>query len=431
MIGNIVNTVFSRIGLAAIAILLLLLNSNFLGSEGLGTVGLIALSITIYLLFANIICGSSLIYYAPRYKLSELFLFAYLWIAFSALLLIALFFLLPFLKMEYAQHIIALGVIQAAIGVHSTLLVGKKRIKTFNRITVLQAASQILSLCFFYFWLNEKTVEAFIYSTYIAYAIVYLYSLAKLFPLLEKSFSFLNSSQIKSLFHYGFYIQLANVSQLLNLRLSYLFLDFFSGRAAVGLFMPAIQLSEGLLLPAKSIGMVQYAKISNTKSDAKSALLSLRLLKLVVIITLPITLLLMLIPAQWFTAVLGDDFGNTAVLISFMSLGIVALAGEMILSRYFSGTGNQKINATSSTLGLLATLIAGLLLIPTYGLYGAAITSSVSYSCMYLFLFNRIIHKSSLRFSDFWIKKRDIQFMFRIVKLLLRKNSFKSNLADS
>ena len=66
MIAKIVNTLISKIGLAVLSICLLLLNSNVLGSEGLGAVGILVLDISVFLLLGNIVVGGRMIYHASR-----------------------------------------------------------------------------------------------------------------------------------------------------------------------------------------------------------------------------------------------------------------------------------------------------------------------------------------------------------------------------
>ena len=416
MIGNIINTVSTRISLAVLSIALLVLNSNVLGSEGLGTIGIIVLEITIYLLISNVVCGGSLVYFTSRKSPNALLLAAYSWIIISAAFYYLLLLLIPPLDSEHSTAILVLGFLQSAIGANLSLLAGQQRFKAFNFVAMIQAVMQIIALCIFYFALQDQSIHAFIQSTFIAYCLAFILSLARLIPTLEKQHVWPKIGLFKELIHYGFYLQIANITQLLNYRLNYFLLDYFSGRASVGKFMAGVQLSEGLLLPSKSIGAVQYAKISSQNSKRKAARLSVTLLKFVFLLTLPLVILLMLIPEVVYTNLLGADFKETPLVISFMSLGIIALACEVILSRYFAGTGQQKVNATSSSIGLVVTIIAGFSLIPTLGLIGAAACASLSYLSIFLFLFYKIIQNTNLQASDFWLQKKDFTYLQRVIR---------------
>ncbi|MFT6946628.1 MAG: O-antigen/teichoic acid export membrane protein [Vicingaceae bacterium] len=416
MIGNIINTVSTRITLAVLSIVLLLLNSNVLGTEGLGTIGIIVLEITIYLLISNVICGGSLIYYSSRKKVNELMIAAYLWILLSAGAYYLIISLVPVLSSDYLNSIVLLGFLQSVITANLSLLAGQQRFKVFNLVALSQAIIQISSLCIFFFLLDERSIASFIQSTLIAYSFAVVFSFIRLIPTIEKEIKLPTLALFKELIHYGFYLQIANVTQLMNYRLNYFLLDYFSGRASVGQFMAGVQLSEGLLLPSKSIGTVQYAKISSQKSKTKAARLTVTLLKVTLLLTIPITVLLILLPEVVYTTLLSADFNRTPEVISVMGIGIIALAGEIILSRYFSGTGQQKINAVSSTVGLAVTVIAGFTLIPIYGLLGAAACASLSYLSIFIFLLIKIIRGTSLKLSDFILKKQDVVYFKRVLR---------------
>lgn len=421
MIANILNTISTRIVLAIAAILLLLLNSNFLGSEGLGEIGILVLSIAIFILFTNIICGGSLIYYASKMNKFQLLVTAYFWISFIGLAYMLLTQIFPYLVTNHKYDILLLGIMQSAIGANLNLLMGIQKVKTFNRITVAQTIIQITAISIGFMIMDKRSVSTFIYSTYLAYSIVLLLSFYQVFKILDKSIKPPKLNVLKTLFNYGIYLQIANVSQLLNYRLSYFLLKFYSGLSSVGIFMAGVQISEGILLPSKSIGVVQYSRISNTKSKQKSALMTVRLLKIVLLITLIAILFLISIPSKVYVYFLGNDFNDVQLVVLIMSLGILSLAGEIILSRYFSGTAQQKTNAISSTVGLVVTCTSGFILIPSFGLIGAAITSSLSFISIFIFLLNRMLVKTELKLQDFYLKKDDILFAKKLYFMLKRK----------
>ena len=78
MIGNILHTFGSKIGIAIISFAMLLLNARYLGTEGVGTIGLIVLGITIFQLFSNLLNGS-IVYFSSKLNQSSLVLICYLW----------------------------------------------------------------------------------------------------------------------------------------------------------------------------------------------------------------------------------------------------------------------------------------------------------------------------------------------------------------
>lgn len=416
MIANILNTIGSRLSMAIISLSLLLIYSNFLGAEGLGTIGLIILGISIFILICNFANGGGLVYYASRYSALQLLIASNAWTVLIALLFILGIYILPDFFGQYAWDILYLGILLSFSTSNANLLLGKERVKAYNRCFLIQSIIQIGGVVFFFFYLNDRSVDAFIRATYIAYTLNFLLSSMHLFPYLKNGEKASFSELSKDLIHYGFYLQLANLFQLFNYRLSYYLLQIYSGKAAVGIYTSGVQLSEGILLPSKSLGMVQYARISNMNDDQEAAQLTVSLMKLSFVLTLPILLILLFIPTSFFVDVLGSDFQESKLVIVAMSLGILTLSMEGILGRFFSGTGRQKVNTINTAIGLFFTIGFGLWLIPLHGAYGAAITASVSYSSMFLFIAYQLKSKTNLSLQSFLPGKKDWQLAKGLIK---------------
>jgi O-antigen/teichoic acid export membrane protein len=64
-------------------------------------------------------------------------------------------------------------------------------------------------------------------------------------------------SLLKKMLKYGFVIQIANLAQLLNGRLSIYVIDFLAGRKSVGLYNFGTKFSEAIWLIPQSISSVQ------------------------------------------------------------------------------------------------------------------------------------------------------------------------------
>lgn len=406
--------------MATLSFVILLLNAQNLGAEGLGTVGLVVLNITVVVLLCNLVHGG-LIYFSSRLNRGNLALIAYAWLLLSLAVYALVQLIYPLLEAQFLIHIYGLGFLQAAAGIHAYFLLGKERIKVYNLISLVQIILLTAFLFIGFYFFQKKEVLFYIQGLYLSYGINYL--LAFFFSLKElqtPSFKQLYSD-FKSCLHYGFYSQAANTFQLLNYRISYFFLDSFSGRTALGHYTAGVQLSEALLLPGRSISTVQYARISRRKNEQYARQVSIFFMKISWLITLLGTLMVLLVPSQWFQFVLGEEFGVVKTLILYMSLGIVALSAEIVISHYFSGTGRVKVNLSSAAIGFAVTLVACYFLIAPFGAVGAALSTAFSYSAMFLFLFLKMNYRSGLSWSLLLPQKRDFQLIRRLFSRL-RKN---------
>jgi len=134
--------------------------------------------------------------------------------------------------------------------------------------------------------------------------------------------------------------------------------------------------------------------------------------------------ILIIIPTRLYEFILGKDFTGIPQIMIFLFPGIVILSVAQILSPYFSGTGKIHINTIGSVIGLVVTIVTSLILIPSYGLIGAAISNTLSYiviTIIYLLFFLSI---SKSRINDFFSLKQELneaKIIINKITTLLRK----------
>lgn len=423
MFRNILGTALTRLINAIITLVILWVNTNNLGREGLGTIGLIVLGITLILLLNNYIGGGALVYLASRREIFSILLPSYIWgvlISVSGAYILSLFNLIPG---EYTYHVMALSVIFSLATVNFNILLGKEKITRFNIITVLQLTVILLTLCYFIYARNNNTVVSYVYALYAGYSLSFVLTMISILGFVRISGVKGVYDTVRHIIKYGKFIQTANVVQLLNYRLGYYIIEFFLGRAALGLYNVGVQLSEGVWLAGKSVAMVQYSRISNEDDPDYARKLTVNLFKFTLIITFLILLILVVIPGNVYGLVFGQDFGDIKIVIVSLAPGILAIALSMMFSHYFTGTGRPKYNMIGSLIGLVLTLVLGLIFIPEYGLVAAGITASFSYFVTMLYLFFMFRKISGALMSDFRFKKDDLRYFSSEIMTVFRRRS--------
>ncbi|MEI7664073.1 MAG: polysaccharide biosynthesis C-terminal domain-containing protein, partial [Bacteroidota bacterium] len=79
-------------------------------------------------------------------------------------------------------------------------------------------------------------------------------------------------------------------------------------------------------------------------------------------------------------------------------------------------------NTISSAVGLVFTILLGLLLIPRYGIAGAGISATISYSMLTLYQFIVFSRMTKITPRDFLLTKAEIRlFSVEIRKMASRK----------
>ena len=394
MFKQILNTFGTRSVSAVINLLIAIVLSQFLGAEGKGQQGLIITTITFILVFANLVGGATLVYFTPRHKHSLLLLPSYIWTLIISLVSFALLYFFNIVQKDFIIHICLLAGINSYTAINSSMLIGKQKIASANAIALVQPVITIVSLLVLFMVFDKIDVFSYIISLYIAFGASFLVSYIYLIRFLGKirlhtATEYL--AVINKMFRFGFLNQVGHITQLLSFRLSYYFLDYYQGEAAVGIYSNGVSLAESIWLVSKSISMVQYARIANTRDEKYASELTIKLIKAALIVSFLFLLPLIFLPVSVYTFVFGPEFGQVREVIWSLSAGVLIYNIAILLGHYFSGLGRYHINAYASITGLGVSIPAYFLLIPAYGVIGAGIGASISYfvTMMVLIVFFR------------------------------------------
>lgn len=384
MIRALSGTVLAKATVAILNLLIIALAGRSMGAEGVGTITLIVLGITIIMLLNNLVGGGALTYLAPRHAVRSMLVPTYGWAFLTAGIALLVTRFLPLVPAGYEVHVCALAFIESLFSIHLNILLGKKRLKVFNWLTALQV---VILFCVFYLLTalsDNPTPMDYVVASYAAFGATLLGSAIALSTHLKDKGR--NEDQLlKKLITQGGFIQLANVFQLLNYRLSYYIIQHFSGIGPLGIYSVSSQLSEGSWMIPKSIGTILYMKVSNEESEERRSSVTIDLMHLSMLSAMVVLFVLWQIPDDMYRWAFGNEIIGIPDLVRTLSPGIVCMAGAQALSHYFSGIGRNAQNTLASGLGLVVTIGLALILIPRMGLEGAAIAASVAYSALYLY----------------------------------------------
>lgn len=378
MLRNLLSTTASRLIIAIINLGIVWISARYLGAEILGTISLIILGISVIQLITAVLGGSSLVYQVSRHPLSELLLIAWLWIFIAGIpvwIILSLFSLIPD---GFILDVLLLAFLGSVITVNQNVFLGKEKVNLFNGMAILQSILVLIPLIYLVVYSGWLDTEAYVTSQYMSMVVCALVGTVLNLPSI-KEFSYPRTKVIIEAFSFGGYLQAASLMQLFNYRLSYYLIEKFFDRATLGVFSLGVQIAESVWIISKSMAVLLYSRLSNSRDRDYAINLTLNFIKITTIITIMILGIIVLLPDQFFIFLFQSEFSNLSSVIASLSAGIVAMAISLMYSHYFSGTGIPVHNTVSSAIGLLFTIILGLTLIPSYGIIGAGITASSSY----------------------------------------------------
>jgi O-antigen/teichoic acid export membrane protein len=419
MFRKILATIRTRVLIAIGTLLVVTLNARFLGATNVGTISLIILSITIVQTINNFVGGGALIYLVPRIELFNLFLLSYAWAIITSVLVVIVIQVLGLIPDGYFVHVILLSLVLSFSSINGLILLGKERIAAYNGINLLQLSLLLGFLVISLFFGKRRDVMIYLDSLYFSGIIVFFSGFFLISPHLKFQRMTGIFQVVKQIFRYGSVMNLGNIFQLFNYRLSYYFMETFLGRTSLGIYSVGAQVAEGIWIISRSISTVQNARISNADNRDYAIRLTMILIKTGTLITIVSLVTLLAIPSSFFAFLFGNEFEGIKLVMFSLAIGVVSLSISIILGSFFSGIGKPIHNTIGSGIGLVFTIVLGLLFIPRFGLIGAGVVASVSYSVATLYLVFIFLRYSRLKPSDFLLTKAELLMIRNEVRLVL------------
>jgi O-antigen/teichoic acid export membrane protein len=172
-----------------------------------------------------------------------------------------------------------------------------------------------------------------------------------------------------------------NMVQFLNYRVDVFFVNSLAGTGQLGIYQSAVLLAQSLRLIPSAAQAVLFPTVAKGEGSREAAGIQIaranRLLMLVSVAGGSV----LAVGGGWCVHVMfGPEFQGGVTALLWLIPGTVLFTTCTVLAAYFSGIGKPQINLVSALSGLCITIPLDLVLIPRFGIRGAAVASSVSYA---------------------------------------------------
>lgn len=425
MLNKIVNTFGTRVAIAIINLLIAVMVSQVLGTEGKGVQSLVIVSITYILVFANLMGGGALVYLTPRFHFQTLAVPAYLWATANSLVFYFVIKWFDLVPAAMIGHVVFLAAINGFTSINASILIGKEKIKQSNYIMLLQVVISAISLVVFFYVAGLATIQSYIITLYIAFGGAFALSIILLHRHAENLYAASWKAYLMAsyqMLHFGLLNQLAHIAQLLSFRMSYYWLNSLYGEAEVGVYSNGTSLVESIWLVSRSISMVQYAHIANSTDKVASQKLTARLTLAAIALSALLLLVMIVLPPAFFVWLFGPGFGQVGTVIVSLAPGVLMFNVALIVGHYFSGTGKYHVNTIASFAGLVVAIALYSLMIPAFGITGAGWATSISYTFTSLIVLMFFARELLIRPADFIPRKGEMKTMWeQMMHLIGRK----------
>ena len=390
MLKKILGTIGTRYLIALLNLALIFVNARVLGIEGVGLVGLIVASMNLVVIFNGILSGNTLVYFMHRYSMRTVMRPAYLWVPLGSVVACVIMTCMGFLPKGYEVAIGLLAMLNSYVMANARFLLGKDDIKGFNLTLMLQGGLLFFVLMGCYFGLGIPTVGAYVAGLFVTNGIAFAVSALRLWPYVRQEQPLAEPIAtpllLRKMFAYGLWARADNLAENCTTRLNYFLVERFGGLGSVGLLDAGTKVAESVWNISRSVSFIEYGEVAKTTDNHTQRQITLRLLQLTALALVVVMGIILCVPEWFYTEWLfNKEFAGIRQVIMGLSVGIVTLGCNSVLSHYFIGSGRIRWSAASSAVGLVTLLIAGSILIPAYGVVGSAVTSSVAFTAMLLF----------------------------------------------
>ncbi len=429
MFKKILGTGATRILNLLISATSMILGAKMLGAAEWGIGYMVVVDVTLLLIGVELLAGSGLVYFTPRKRLSTLMLVSYSWIIGMLLVYALAFWILSFFPETfhnivpegYAVTTLLMVLIYSLHNFNLNVFLGKEKVKLYNWVFATQIVTQITVMVLLIFVFHIHDARAFVYSLLSGYTMAAIVGFCFLIPMVHKEGFDPIKETVKEMFNYGAIIQLSTLVSTLNKRLSMFLIKRHFGDKDVGVYSSGTQITEGIKIIGNSLALVQFSALSNMTDRKESVKLTVRFIKVAVILTILALAVVVLIPTSVYEWILSDEFSEIKNVILLMSPGIVFLAAHTILTHYFSGTGQPKYNLFASLTGLCFTIPSVFLLVKPLGINGAAISSSITFAAVFTYHWIIFRKQSGMKLRDLIPDREDWAWVKEETRKLLGK----------
>jgi len=180
-------------------------------------------------------------------------------------------------------------------------------------------------------------------------------------------------------------------------------ISLMRSEAEVGLYNAGFQIYEGLMIVPVILGAVLYPRLSQLFVSDRGRLGDLlsRGMKYMIVIALPVAAWGLLFSEDIVAKLFGQEYLETALSLSILLCGMVISFQNVLLHTFLNSIDRQKYMLITTLAGLFVAICLDLILIPRYGIVGAAIATIgyalTIFSASYGYIFLRHSRISMLR----------------------------------
>lgn len=387
--------------------------ARWLGPYGKGILAIAGAMTGALLQFGNLGIPSSLIYYGSRDpenvpKLAGL----NFWIALvlGTLLGLVTYSIVTFNpqwlgKVPFNIFVFALLLVpfQFFNQLYQNLLLAVQRIFTFNIFILIETVLFLVMAVTVVVLLKKGALAIILGQFSIAVLLAWGYYLA------VRSFSKIDLipdfDLLKKLITYGLIFYVNNFLAYLLLRSDLFLVNYFRNTSEAGIYSISATFADMLTLTPQTIGMILFPTLSAARPEERAGYTA-KVHRFTVLLMLCLCVISAFIAQPLIVLLYGNAFAAAGPPILWLLPGIFFLSLETIFAMYYASEYLPAFVPISWAVSLALNVGLNIVLIPKIGIIGAAITSSIAYTLVFVVLITQFMRKTKTPLRELFILRR-------------------------
>ena len=219
-----------------------------------------------------------------------------------------------------------------------------------------------------------------------------------------------STGDLRSFFNFSIVVFIANLVQFFAYRADYWLINYFRTENELGVFSQANRFAQMMWVLPNILAAILIPLIA-APGDAFNEKGLVRLVRVINYLNFLAMAVIILIALLSYGLFLPEGFSTGFYPLLLMLPGYYFFCMNILLAAFFSSRRLLWVNFIGSALCFTVIILADLLLIPAFGIRGAAIADSIAYSAATLYSIISFMRNTSCSFADlFSISRTDLSY---------------------
>lgn len=207
---------------------------------------------------------------------------------------------------------------------------------------------------------------------------------------------------IKPVFNYGLKTYISGLMAQMNFRLDQLIMTVVITPIQLGLYVVAVAIASLVNPLYSSIAIVVLPRVTQASSRLLGGKEAIRHLQFIFLGGVPLTVVLCFAMPWLLPLLFGNDYQLSVLPAQILIVAAFFQGCVCVLGNSLRGLGSPGKEAISEGIGLFVTIALLLILLPIWGILGAAVASLVAYGVVALMQLGFLFRTSGTKWSDLW-----------------------------